>query len=161
MRSIPPSVESRAPFWETLRPLMQDLVALQKSLASRHRLSSSQYFVLRYLSVHGPTRVSQLAQWSGVSRAAATEQVNGLARHRWVRREPDPEDGRSVRIRLTSQGRREIDQIDSEARTTLERAVGHLSRAERGELTHVLARLHAVIRAEVPLPAGWPWKEGS
>lgn len=160
MVSAPTFAEGAGSFWEVIRPLVLDVVALQKSLLSRHRLSPSQGFTLRYLAVRGPRRVSELAGWSGVSRAAATEHVNGLVRRRWVRRRRDPEDGRSVRIALTPKGRREVERINAEARAVLERAARRFSREELERLSRALADLHAALRAEVPVPAAWPWPEG-
>ena len=111
---------------------------------------------LRYLLLHGPTRVSLLARWSGVSRAAATELVDGLERHGWVRRARERTDRRGIRVSLTPRGSVKIGRVEAEAQQILDRAARRLTAEEARTIGRSLERLHAALREEgtgtVPRP---------
>lgn len=48
---------------------------------------------------------SALADYAGITRASMTDVLDGLARRRWIVRHRDPENRRSVRVKLTVAGR--------------------------------------------------------
>ena len=58
-----------------------------------------------------PAGVSQLAAYLGTSVSATTRLVQGLEKRGWVQRGPDPDDGRRVRLELTTSGRQEAAQL--------------------------------------------------
>src|SRR6185312_3188876 len=51
-----------------------------------------------------PQRITELAAAEGVTQPAITRLVDRLQERGWVAREPDPEDGRAVVVRLTDAG---------------------------------------------------------
>jgi DNA-binding MarR family transcriptional regulator len=57
-----------------------------------------------------PRRINELARFVGLTQPAITTVVNSLEQRGLTRREPDPGDGRAVRIRLTERGRALIDE---------------------------------------------------
>lgn len=63
--------------------------------------------LLPHLDFEG-TRLTQLAERAGISKQAAGQAVEELERLGVVRREPDPEDGRAKRVRLTPRGLRAL-----------------------------------------------------
>jgi DNA-binding MarR family transcriptional regulator len=83
----------------------QQLVAALRPL----NLSFGDFDVLNTLrrraDPHG-TNPSQLAQSSLITTGAMTARLHRLERSELIRRVPDSEDGRAVRIRLTGRGRR-------------------------------------------------------
>jgi DNA-binding MarR family transcriptional regulator len=52
-----------------------------------------------------PRRITDLARFVGLTQPGITTVVNSLEQRGLTRREPDPGDGRAVRIRLTERGR--------------------------------------------------------
>jgi DNA-binding MarR family transcriptional regulator len=52
----------------------------------------------------GPRTPAELAEAAGVTRATMTGLIDTLERDNYVRREPDPDDRRQMRVRLTSRG---------------------------------------------------------
>jgi DNA-binding MarR family transcriptional regulator len=57
-----------------------------------------------------PRRITELAQFVGLTQPGITAVVNSLEQRGLTRREPDPGDGRAVRIRLTERGRALIEE---------------------------------------------------
>ena len=57
-----------------------------------------------------PRRITELAQFVGLTQPGITAVVNSLEQRGLTRREPDPGDRRAVRIRLTERGRALIEE---------------------------------------------------
>ena len=58
-----------------------------------------------------PLTVGEIAAGLHVSSTNISRRLEGLQKSGWVRREPNPEDGRSIRVSLTDNGRRQADEI--------------------------------------------------
>jgi DNA-binding MarR family transcriptional regulator len=87
-------------------------LALDTHLA-RHGLSFGRYLVLVHLmraEGHSLTP-AQLAEACGITRATITGLVDTLEKAGQVTREADPEDGRSVQVRLSISGRRFLEKM--------------------------------------------------
>ncbi len=67
-------------------------------------LSRTEIGVLRATS-EAPQRITDLAAGEGVTQPAITLLVNRLAQRGWLTRQPDPDDGRAVRVTATKSGR--------------------------------------------------------
>lgn len=63
-----------------------------------------------------PRRITELAAREGVTQPAITLLVNRLADRGWLRRAPDPLDGRAVLVELTEAGTQLLDQVRAEFR---------------------------------------------
>lgn len=63
---------------------------------------------LFYLLRHEPARAKDIAEWLGVGPATQSRQLADLEQHGLIQREPDPEDARAARIRLTEHGRETV-----------------------------------------------------
>lgn len=70
----------------------------------RTDVSATGLSVLDRLDTDGPQRVTDLAAAEGVTQPATSALVNRLGESGWVEREPDPDDGRAQRVRLTAAG---------------------------------------------------------
>jgi DNA-binding MarR family transcriptional regulator len=93
---------------EDLVKALYRLGRVQREIA-RHALAElgSQGFVaLGAIHVCGPTRVSDVARRLSVDLSVASRQVAALTVAGYVRREPDPEDGRAQLVSLTEAGER-------------------------------------------------------
>jgi DNA-binding MarR family transcriptional regulator len=78
------------------RELSTAMVLFHEALASRLGLNATEWRCLGLLDLHGKATAGQLAEWSGLTTGAITGIVNRLEAAGHVRREPNPEDGRSV-----------------------------------------------------------------
>jgi len=68
-------------------------------------LQPTQVIVLSQLVTYGPMRVGELATRVPCSQPTATVAVTSLESTGHVRREPDPADGRAIRVVATDEGR--------------------------------------------------------
>ncbi|TCO57006.1 MarR family winged helix-turn-helix transcriptional regulator [Actinocrispum wychmicini] len=68
-------------------------------------LQPTQVLVLSQLVGYGPMRVGELAARVPCSQPTATVAVTSLESTGYVRREPDPADGRAIRVVATDEGR--------------------------------------------------------
>jgi DNA-binding MarR family transcriptional regulator len=66
-----------------------------------------------------------------------------------VRREPDPEDGRAVRVGLTGEGRRIVDGFHADTSRRIEAVVAELDDPDRERLMGLLGRV--VLANRVPV----------
>lgn len=94
---------------------MRLILALHRLLRSIRRvvppssgLSPAHLMVLSILLEHGPSRIGQLAQLVPCSQPTATTLVGQLERDGRVRKDPDPTDGRAVRISITALGKEQM-----------------------------------------------------
>jgi DNA-binding MarR family transcriptional regulator len=107
-------------------------------------LSAHQASILDHLDEIEPTGLLQLAKHLGVTASTMSLTVDRLVRGGYVRRGPDPQDGRRVGLRLTKAGvriKREKSVLDPE------RVDSMLRRLSKEERTHALAGLSLLARA--------------
>ena len=97
---------------------------------------------------------ASLARWdltpSQARALAATAVVAGRADRKLVERGPDPGDRRATRLRLTDDGARTADGVRSARGEELEELFGHLSAADRSELTRILGELRSHVERDLP-----------
>jgi DNA-binding MarR family transcriptional regulator len=70
-------------------------------------LSHGEWHVLRHLAMEGPPYRSspgRLSKWEGLSSGAMTNRLDQLEKAGLVRRLPDPEDRRALKVELTDKG---------------------------------------------------------
>jgi DNA-binding MarR family transcriptional regulator len=105
---------------------LRELGALRRDLQRRATLGgmAGGLVALSALDRLGPARVSQVADELQVDLSVASRQVAALDGAGYVKRIPDPQDGRSQKVQLTAAGRRAL-------RRALERSVEVLDRATR------------------------------
>lgn len=78
-------------------------------------LNAAHVGLWRYPGLDG-MRPSQLAEEAGITKQSVNDLLGHLERHGYLRRAPDPDDGRARVIRLTAKGRRLQGTIYAEAR---------------------------------------------
>jgi DNA-binding MarR family transcriptional regulator len=106
---------------------LRELGALRRDLQRRAALGgvAGGLLALSALDRLGPARVSQVAEELQVDLSVASRQVAALHTAGYVTRLPDPQDGRSQKVKLTAAGKRAL-------RNAQERSVEVLDRATRG-----------------------------
>ena len=67
--------------------------------------------------------------------------LDDLTRWRLARRQPDPADGRRNIVRITSGGRKRLEELDAVVAGVQRAVLQPLSRAERRTLLHLLGKL--------------------
>lgn len=120
---------------ERLHHALMDLVrAIQFRDRDRiccHDLSVTQFYALEAILRRSGISLNGLAAELYVDKSTASRIVDGLERKGIARREPDPSDGRSVRIAATSEGRDRYAPIEAELIEEGERLLAGMDPAER------------------------------
>src|SRR5690349_20435406 len=84
---------------------LERLIGLFRSLSPPDGLSLTAAATLTTLERSGPSRLTALAAYEGVTQPAMTQLVDRLQGMGLLERTPDPSDGRVVRVRITGAGR--------------------------------------------------------
>jgi DNA-binding MarR family transcriptional regulator len=122
---------------------LRELGALRRDLQRRAALGgvAGGLVPLAALDRLGPARVSQVADELQVDLSVASRQVAALHTAGYVKRIPDPEDGRSQKVQLTAAGRRALRKAQERSVEVLDRATRGWTDAEVDNLVSGLRRL--------------------
>ena len=106
-------------------------------------VSMREYDVLYTLAkCEEPIRISELHRHVLLSQPALSRMVDRLARRGMIERQPDPADGRSVRLALTDTGRAVQRQVGRQHARSVARALtATLSRSDLRELEAICGKL--------------------
>lgn len=96
-----------------------------------------------------PYGMSELVAILGLAKSSLTGLVDRTERNGLVRREPDPEDARAVRVTLTVEGSKLAEEFYAETCRRVEKLPAGLTAAERDALASLLGRI--VADNKVPL----------
>ena len=122
---------------QDFREALRHSVYLVRSLDADGELSAAQLSTLKML-LHNGVRVGEIARNLGVKVPSATEQIIKLEKAGLVRREPDPDDSRAVRVVLTAEGRAAVDSANARRNAVMAEILVTLSDAEREALAAAL-----------------------
>jgi len=151
-------VEQQA--WRALAKTLERLpAALDAQLRRDAGISHFEYQVLALLSeAPGRTlRMSELAKWAGSSLPRLSQVVTRLEQRGWVRRTPDPADGRYTLATLTGQGRAKVTQAAPGHVQEVRRLVfDPLTKAQSRQLREIGRRITRAIDPDDHHPDGGP-----
>src|SRR5580704_15095175 len=116
------------------------VMALLSQAAAEHDLSLTQLRALAILRDREP-RMAELAAFLGLDRSSVTGLVSRAAQRGLVRRDASGDDGRSVRVSLTAEGRQLARLGTAEFGALIAPMTDRLSPADRKRLGVLLARL--------------------
>jgi DNA-binding MarR family transcriptional regulator len=141
--------------WAALATVLEWLpAALDGQLQRDAQLTHFEYGVL-YALAHAPDgtlRMSVLAGYANSSLSRLSRAATRLESRGWVRRTPDPADGRFTLAILTGLGREKVDEATPGHAQTVHRLVlDRLTRAQTRQLRGISGRIMRAIRDE----AGW------
>ena len=116
---------------EIAEALPQRSSALSRLFLTRSTVcvSRTEVGVLRTLN-DGSRRITELATEERVTQPAITLLVNRLEERGWVKRIPDPSDGRAVLVSLTPVGEETFEQLRAEYRALLHEEMAMLDDGE-------------------------------
>jgi DNA-binding MarR family transcriptional regulator len=100
------------------------------------------YLALRTLERLGPVRTNALAEALHLDASTVTRQVTALVAGGFVARRPDPADGRSSTLALTTEGRRIMRAVERERRHMLLEMFDDWAEDDRRDLGRVLTKLN-------------------
>jgi DNA-binding MarR family transcriptional regulator len=126
--------------WLVTRVRSSIFAAVDRELAGSG-ISAAQAGILLYLAHGRGDRVADIARDYSYDTGAATRMVARLAAKRLLRRVPDAEDGRVVRLELTAGGRKLAAELPAVAAKVLNQHLRGFTRAELGQLKALLRRM--------------------
>ncbi|WP_336207087.1 MarR family winged helix-turn-helix transcriptional regulator [Nonomuraea sp. LPB2021202275-12-8] len=88
-----------------------------------------------------PYGMSELGAMLGLAKSSLTGMVDRTAQRGLVRREPDPEDGRAIRVALTAAGGELADEFFAETCRRIEALPARLGDDDRDRLAHLLSQV--------------------
>ena len=130
-------------------PLAMRVIRAELRKHGAREVSVPQFRTLVYLSRHGGTSLSEVAEHIGLALPSMSVLVDGLVVRGLVVRETHPEDRRRITLGLTERGRRAF-RVAHEATTSyLEDKLGQLSASERAKVIDAMQVLRRVLTKAV------------
>jgi DNA-binding MarR family transcriptional regulator len=141
---------SKHPANDAWEALLSAHAAAMKQFAAEDiwaEVSMREYDVLYTLAkCREPIRISELHRHVLLSQPALSRMVDRLVRRRLIERQPDPADGRGVRLSLSSAGRAvQRDVGRQHARSVARCMTAGLNRAELGQLEAICLKLASTL----------------
>jgi DNA-binding MarR family transcriptional regulator len=94
----------------------------------------------------GPRRITDLAGCEFVSQPGMTTLVSRLEDEGWVKRQPDPTDGRAVKVVITKAGERVLEKAITARAEVLRKRIDRLEPRDRQAVADAVAALRTVTR---------------
>jgi DNA-binding MarR family transcriptional regulator len=116
------------------------VMAMVNRVGAKHDLSPTQMRVLAILSDRQP-KMAQLAHHLGLDKSSISGLIDRAEKRGLVQRDSTPEDGRAIRVSLTTAGRELAESIADQVRLSVAELTGSLSPSERRRLSALLAVL--------------------
>jgi DNA-binding MarR family transcriptional regulator len=124
---------------DALRAVM--VVGRRKSPGSAH--DKSVFTLLVHLISVGPLRASDLSERACLDLSTVSRHLRSLEDEGYVRRAPDPDDGRAQLLAVTPKGERLVRRVRAQRLAMLGEALDGWSDADRSELIRLTRRLAA------------------
>ncbi len=112
------------------------------------KITLPQFIVLNILSMHGESRMTDLAGFLNVTTAAMTGIVDRLVREGYVTRVSDPADRRIIKVKLTAKGASVVKSVKEEEKKVTMNIFGMISQKEREEYLKILLHVQEHLNAK-------------
>ena len=134
-----------APIIADFRAAMTMLKCASSERVLRLGISMAQLHILYTLQRSGEMPMSRLAEVLNVSLSNATGLIDRIEERGFVERTRVPEDRRIVKIRVTPEGSRILDEIDALSDELLRSVLGRLGPTKLGGVSQAVAALRAAL----------------
>jgi DNA-binding MarR family transcriptional regulator len=129
----------------TIPPVMRHLLAHARRRPSWAEMTYQQFNVLRIIEGEGPMAQGEIARRLLVSAPVITRQAAALAEDGLVERRPDQADRRSIRLALTTKGRRRVRAMRDELLDAASELLAPLPEEQRDNLSRALEQLRVLL----------------
>jgi MarR family transcriptional regulator for hemolysin len=113
-------------------------LSLAKPRLAQNQLSLPQFGLLACVWRQPGSRVNDLADMLGVSKATVSVAITKLEKGGWLRRKPDPEDKRAARLYLSTKGNLLAGQVLKHRRKRVSEFMNGLSKDEQEQLLRLM-----------------------
>ena len=117
---------------------------------SRGEITMPQLWVLECLSRCEGRLMSEIADFLGISRPAATGLVDRLIAQELVSRDEILDDRRTIKIKITPKGRKIVKNVWEQKRRTMVKVFSQLSARDREEHINILERVVEILDQQIP-----------
>ncbi len=115
---------------------------IKPPLASYHKgLAEHHMVIMKFVEVEGRPHISEISEFSKISKAQMTSSIDKLILLGMVAREPDPDDRRKICIVLTEKGRSAVAQLDAIINERMKESLSQLSDLELKKTAEALKYL--------------------
>lgn len=128
--------------------IMKEFARRNTNELSKGKITLPQLLTLGFLNEKGDSRMTDLARFMKVSTAAMTGVVDRLVRDAYILRVFDPQDRRSIKVKLTHKGAELIRKINQQRRRMAINIFGRISDSERDDYLRILTRIHDILTKE-------------
>src|ERR1700732_1353908 len=120
-----------------------ELLALDEAILAALGTRHGRFVLLMLLDKHAPGEITpaDLAEKTGVTRATISGLLDGLEKEGLVERYPDPENRRSVQVKLTATGQDFLDKVSPDYCRWFTSVVEPLNQDERKQLLALLEKI--------------------
>ena len=126
-------------------PKLRDKFFLPVNVFRIHELSSRQSEVLLALAHTGPLTMSELAKIANISNQLLTSVVNYLESIEYVKREPLPENKRTIKIDITEKGIAVLKSYRERVIKEIIKVLGKISDEDAEQLIQILNSFYEII----------------
>src|SRR3989442_135552 len=132
--------------------------AAEGGFLAEHNISQGRFTVLMLLNrcAERMSTPAELADEAGVTRATMTGLIDTLEKDGVVIREADPNDRRTVRVRLTKKGRTILQKLTPDYFRCVSAIIEPLSESERKQLVRLLQKIQKGLPSQHPAEAREP-----
>lgn len=117
---------------------------------SRGQITVPQLGALEYLSRIHLCLMSELAQYLGISRPAATGLIDRLISQGLVERRYDDADRRVIKIKITSKGQKIVSDIWNQKRRSYKKVFSQISAQERKQYIQIMEKIAHIMVHQSP-----------
>ncbi|MCM8787969.1 MAG: MarR family transcriptional regulator [Candidatus Omnitrophica bacterium] len=125
--------------------IMNSFIKQRLAFFIKGKITVAQFFILDYLYRYGETKMSDIANYVGVSTAALTGIIDRLARDKYVTRVYPERDRRIIKVRLLSKGKEIIEKINSQRKQTLKDIFAKLNQEDRNQYLRILLEIKKIL----------------
>ncbi|MBN9220537.1 MAG: MarR family transcriptional regulator [Mesorhizobium sp.] len=111
------------------------------SIRPKYGLTTREWRALAVLKYLGTVPLQELAKHSGLLKSQMSRTVSGLIDRGYIQKAANPEDGRSILLRLSPEGLALSEQVLDDSFERNEQMLGSLSNAERQMLVELMRRV--------------------
>lgn len=109
------------------------------------KITLPQFLILGFLYNNSNSKMCAIAKFMSVTTAAMTGMVDRLERSGYVKREPEPEDRRIIKVVLTSKGQELVNKINLRRREMIVDVFGKISGQDRMDYLRVLTKIKDIL----------------
>ena len=143
-----------ADFYTALTHLLRVVQFRDRDRACCYDVSVAQCYGLKAVADNGPLTVNELSAALLLDKSTASRIAAGLEAKGYVRRDPDPDDGRVVRLSTTRAGNELHQRIEGDLQAEYSRLLADFDPEVRAGMTRLLGRLAASFAARVDASGG-------